>query len=166
MHTITCPLTHSHTYPLTNTFTRPFNISCINLFFTHAQYDIFTHLVTCWRTHLVIHSFMHSFIHTFTSSIPILATRYQPNADMLNVFWAFLTFLHHRWLQESPILAMKEWAIWVSSIVLLCISLNLWGLLDFVNSLASEGHTVSHEPSRFAALYVLPLNPLTGYHIM
>ena len=47
---------------------------------------------------------------------------------------------------------MKEWAIWVSSMVLFCISLNLWGLLDFVNSIASEGPTDSHEPSQFAAL--------------
>ena len=41
----------------------------------------------------------------------------------------------------------------VSPIVLFCVSLNLWGLVDFVNSRASEGHIVSHEPYESLPLY-------------
>ena len=106
IHWLTHSLAHSICHPLTYFSSTPnmtYSLTC-------SLADTLTQSLT--------HSFMHSFIHTFTSSIPILATKCQPNAGRLNVFWAFWTFLHHRRHQESPTLAMKEWVIWVSSIVL------------------------------------------------
>ena len=126
-----------------------------------------TYSLTCSLTDTLTqssHSLIQSCIHLFTHSL----VQFQLSPPGASQDWMSSEPFGYPCITEgtkNP-QSCQEWVIWASSMVLFCVSLNLWGPLDFVYCIASEGHTVSHEPSLFAALYVLPLSPMTGPHIM